>query len=161
MMVNWSNKMGTMYKIKPQRENAPVKTNAWFRAQARRIMLTNGLVSVRTLVLSLLHLFVSSALLSTWWLLTADYPSWFLLILLLPLYTQLFFRLCCAPSPSCCSLLMRLYCIRYLYCVLVTMYMVLDLAFDLLSALSLLTLLWTVCRCRSVDLSVFFCPKWC
>ncbi len=69
------------------------------RVASGRIMLTNGLVSVRTLVLSLLHLFVSSALFSTWC---------FLLILLLPLYTQLFFRLCCAPSPSCCSLLMRL-----------------------------------------------------
>ncbi len=34
MIVNCTNKMGTMYKIKPQRENAPVKTNAWFRAQS-------------------------------------------------------------------------------------------------------------------------------
>lgn len=65
-----------------------------------RILLTNGLVSVRTLVLSLLYLFVSSAffLYSTWWLLTADYPL--CLILLLYLYTLLFFRLFCTPSPS-------------------------------------------------------------
>lgn len=66
MIVNRTNKTGTMYKIKPQRENAPVKTNAWFRSRCFWKNTVDQWISftrtVRTLVLSLLLLFVSSAL---------------------------------------------------------------------------------------------------
>lgn len=125
-----------------------------------RILLTNGLVSLE--LVSLLLLFVSSALFlfSTWWLLTADYPScfhffsWFYCYISTLCSSSDYFVL--PPRQSVLSdfllcshvSLQELDCpfwfwplawylasaLGYLYCVLVTMYMVLDLAFDLLSA---------------------------
>jgi len=141
-----------------------------------RILLTNGLVSVRTLVLSLLRLFVSSALFSTWWMLTADYPScfhvfsWFYCyistlssssdyVVLPPHLVGLVALFSCVSPRIGLPILVLTFgmvsasALGYLYCVLVTMYMVLDLAFDLLSAWPLTCSFW-----RSFGLSVAACP---